>query len=114
MLGNIWVENPDERFTTIDMRGPLILVLYRLIEAINADLPKGFLLPEDDVQAVSTGLPMKALSWGNCKCINAPFVSGTRPTQIIRYDNRIEIINPVFPEIWGKIRATEAKPVTLL
>jgi len=24
---------------------------YRLIDAVNADLPKGFLLPEDDIQA---------------------------------------------------------------
>lgn len=42
--GNVWVENPDDRFITVDMRGPLILVLYRLIDAINADLPKGFFI----------------------------------------------------------------------
>ena len=30
--GNTWVENPDNRFTTIDMRGSLILMLYRLID----------------------------------------------------------------------------------
>jgi ATP-dependent DNA helicase RecG len=58
--GNTWVSNPDDRFTTIDMRGPAILMLYRLIDAINADLPKGFLLG-DDIQATSVGLPLKAL-----------------------------------------------------
>lgn len=94
--GNVWVENPDERFTTIDMRGPLILVLYRLIEAINADLPKGFLLPEDDVQAASTGLPMKALREAIVNALMHRSYREHRPTQIIRYDNRIEIINPGF------------------
>lgn len=94
--GNIWVENPDERFTTIDMRGPLILVLYRLIDAINADLPKGFLLPEDDVQAASTGLPMKALREAIVNALMHRSYREHRPTQIIRYDNRIEIINPGF------------------
>ena len=94
--GNAWVQDPDERFTTIDMRGPLILVLYRLIDAINADLPKGFLLPEDDVQATSTGLPMKALREAIVNALMHRSYREHRPTQIIRYDNRIEIINPGF------------------
>ena len=93
--GNVWVKDPDERFTTIDMRGPLILVLYRLIEAINVDLPKGFLL-EDDVQATSTGLPMKALREAIVNALMHRSYREHRPTQIIRYDNRIEIINPGF------------------
>lgn len=94
--GNIWVENPDERFITIDMRGSLILVLYRLIDAINADLPKGFLLPEGDVQAASTGLPMKALREAIVNALMHRSYREHRPTQIIRYDNRLEIINPGF------------------
>lgn len=94
--GTAWVQNPDERFTTLDMRGPLILVLYRLIDAINADLPKGFLLPEDDVQAASTGLPIKALREAIVNALMHRSYREHRPTQIIRYDNRIEIINPGF------------------
>jgi ATP-dependent DNA helicase RecG len=93
--GNVWVQDPDERFTTIDMRGPLILVLYRLIDAINADLPKGFLL-EDDIQATSTGLPLKALREAIVNALMHRSYREHRPTQIIRYDNRIEIINPGF------------------
>ncbi len=94
--GNVWVQNPDERFTTIDMRGPLILMLYRLIDAINSDLLKGFLLPEDEVQAVATGLPMKALREAIVNALMHRSYREHRPTQIIRYDNRIEIINPGF------------------
>ncbi len=94
--GNTWVENPDNRFTTIDMRGSLILMLYRLIDAINADLPKGFLLHEDEIQAVATGLPMKALREAIVNALMHRSYREHRPTQIIRYDNRIEIINPGF------------------
>lgn len=93
--GNTWVQDPDDRFTTIDMRGPLILMLYRLIDAINADLPKGFLL-EDGVQATSTGLPLKALREAIVNALMHRSYREHRPTQIIRYDNRIEIINPGF------------------
>lgn len=93
---NTWIQDPDERFTTIDMRGPLILVLYRLIDAINSDLPKGFLLPDDEVQASSTGLPMKALREAIVNALMHRSYREHRPTQIIRYNNRIEIINPGF------------------
>jgi ATP-dependent DNA helicase RecG len=94
--GNSWVKDPDDRFNTIDMRGPLILVLYRLIDAINADLPKGFLLPEDGIQAASTGLPMKALREAIVNALMHRSYREHRPTQVIRYDNRIEILNPGF------------------
>lgn len=94
--GNQWVENPDDRFTTIDMRGPLLLILYRLIDAINADLPKGFLLPDDDIQAESPGLPLKALREAIVNALMHRSYREHRPTQVIRYNNRIEIINPGF------------------
>ena len=94
--GNTWVQNPDDRFTTIDMRGPLILKIYRLIDAVNADLPKGFLLPEGELQATSVGLPMKALREAIVNALMHRSYREHRPTQIIRYDNRLEIINPGF------------------
>ncbi len=94
--GNQWVSDPDDRFTTIDMRGPLLLVLYRLIDAINADLPKGFLLPDDNIQAESSGLPLKALREAIVNALMHRSYREHRPTQIIRYNNRIDIINPGF------------------
>jgi ATP-dependent DNA helicase RecG len=94
--GNTWVEDPDNRFTTIDMRGSIILLLYRLIDAINADLPKGFLLPDDDIQASSVGLPLKALREAIVNALMHRSYREHRPTQVIRYNNRIEIINPGF------------------
>ncbi len=94
--GNQWVPDADDRFTTIDMRGPLLLVIYRLIDAINGDLPKGFLLPEDNLQATVTGLPLKALREAIVNALMHRSYREHRPTQVIRYNNRIEIINPGF------------------
>ncbi len=94
--GNQWISDPDDRFTTIDMRGPLLLILYRLIDAINADLPKGFLLPEEDLQATPAGLPLKALREAIVNALMHRSYREHRPTQVIRYDNRIEIRNPGF------------------
>ena len=92
--GNQWVENPDDRFITTDMRGPLILLVYRLINAINDDLPKGFLLNDNSLQAKSVGLPIKALREAIVNALIHRSYREHRPTQVIRYDNRIEIINP--------------------
>jgi ATP-dependent DNA helicase RecG len=94
--GNIWMQDPDKRFTTIDMQGPLILMIYRIIDAINADLPKGFLLADEGIQAQSTGLPVKSLREAIVNALMHRSYKEHRPTQVIRYDNRIEIINPGF------------------
>lgn len=82
--GNDWVENPENRFTTVDMRGPLIELVQRTFSAISDDLPKGFLLPEGQIQAESVGLPSKVLR----EAIVNAFIHRTyrenQPIQIIR------------------------------
>ena len=94
--GNEWVSDPENRFTTTDMRGPLIELVQRTFNAIADDLPKGFLLPEGQLQAESVGLPVKVLR----EAIVNAFIHRTyrenQPIQIIRYGNRIEIKNPGF------------------
>ncbi len=94
--GNEWVADPENRFTTIDMRGPLIELVQRTFGAIADDLPKGFLLPEGEIQADSIGLPSKVLR----EAIVNAFIHRTyrenQPIQIIRYSNRLEIKNPGF------------------
>ncbi len=61
--GKTWIENPDERFTeTLDMRGPIIELVSRTISTIADDLPKGFSLSEDSIQAESKSmLPVRVL-----------------------------------------------------
>ncbi|MBK7407981.1 MAG: hypothetical protein IPJ40_07805 [Saprospirales bacterium] len=38
--GKEWVPDPDDRFTTVDMRGPLISLVQRVYDAVMDDLPK--------------------------------------------------------------------------
>ena len=92
-----WVENPDNRFNTIDMRGSLLQLAYRTVDAINSDLPRGFVLNDNDIQANNkSGLPYKVLREAVVNALMHRSYRENRPTQIIRYDNRIEIINPGF------------------
>ena len=95
--GTTWVADADNRFDTIDMRGPLILLVKRAYNAIVDDLPKGFVLAEGELQAErSIGMPEKVIR----EAIVNAFIHRTyrvnQPIQIIRYSNRIEIINPGF------------------
>jgi ATP-dependent DNA helicase RecG len=64
------------------------------MDAINADLPKGFLLEDGFIQASSSGLPSKVLREALVNAMMHRSYREHRPTQVIRYDNRIEIINP--------------------
>ena len=91
--GNSWMESAELRFRTIDMRGPLLSLIYRLVDAINADLPKGFMLSEGAFQAESVGLPMAVLREAIVNALMRCSYREQRPIQIRRYDNRIEIEN---------------------
>lgn len=94
--GNEWVEDPENRFTTIDMRGPLIELVQRAFSAIADDLPKGFLLGDDKLQADAIGLPSKVLREALVNAFIHRTYRENQPIQIIRYGNRIEIKNPGF------------------
>ena len=94
--GNEWIENPENRFTTVDMRGPLLSLVGRMYNTIADDLPKGFLLPEGELQAESIGLPGRVLREALVNSFMHRSYRVNQPIQIIRYGNRIEIKNPGF------------------
>ncbi len=96
--GKEWVENPEERYSkSLDFRGPLITLVHRIIGVISDDLPATFLLPEGHVQAESKHvLPLRVIREA---VVNAFIHRSYRvhsPIQIVRYSNRIEIINAGF------------------
>ena len=92
--GNEWMEDPDNRFVTIDMRGSLLLIISRLYNAVSADLPNGFMLEEGELQARSVGLPSKVLREALVNALIHRSYRVNQPIQVIRYDDRIEIKNP--------------------
>lgn len=94
--GNEWVADPENRFTTIDMRGPLLELVSRAYSAISDDLPKGFLLPEGELQAEAVGLPGRVLREALVNAFMHRSYRVNEPIQLIRYGNRIEIRNPGF------------------
>lgn len=94
--GNEWVEDPENRFTTIDMRGSLLEMVQRMFSQITDDLPKGFLLPEGELQAESVGLPSRVLREAIVNALIHRSYRVHQPIQIIRYGNRLEIKNPGF------------------
>ena len=96
--GNRWVESSDKRFEhTIDMRGAFILLVNRAVNAITDDLPKGFELKGDNLQAFTPiDLPNDTLREAIVNAFMHRSFRVNRPIQIIRYSNRIEISNPGF------------------
>lgn len=91
--GTEWVQDPEKSFIATEIRGSLLSVLFRAMDAVRADLPQGFVLQEGDIQAKATGLPSGALREAIVNALMHRSYRVNRPTQIIRYDNRLEIIN---------------------
>ena len=94
--GKEWIEDPVNRFTTIDMRGPLMLLINRIFTTVTDDLPHGFMLEEGKLQAASLGLPSRVLREALVNAIIHRAYTVQSPIQVIRYSNRIEIRNPGF------------------
>ncbi len=94
---NKWIEDADKRFdATLDMRGSLLELVQRIISTISDDLPKGFVLSDNNIQAKNIGLPMRVLREAVVNALIHRSYRENSPIQIIRYPNRIEIINPGF------------------
>lgn len=95
--GNEWVQNPDERFSTIEFTGSYLLQLDSILDAVRAELPLNFSLKEGQIQATTKpDLPDRVLREAIVNSIMHRSYRMNRPTQIIRYNNRIEIINAGF------------------
>lgn len=95
---NEWVEDPDRRFTTIDYRESLMIIVSKLVDAIRSDLPSTFRSPDkhDDLQSHHQRLPDLVLRETVVNALMHRDYMENSPTQIIRYDNRIEFKNPGF------------------
>jgi len=97
VAGKAWVSDSEERFEkTVDMRGPLLPMVDRVLAAVMDDLPKGFELVEGQVQANTPTLPARALREAIVNALMHRSYREHQPTQVIRYSNRIEIRNAGF------------------
>ena len=97
VVGTQWVDDPEARFQSVDIRQPLMLALPKAEAAIVDDLPKGFRLPEGELQSQQAPLlPRKVIREALANAVMHRSYQDHSPVQIVRYSNRIEILNPGF------------------
>jgi ATP-dependent DNA helicase RecG len=94
--GKSWVQDPESRFDSLDMRGSIVTLVSRVIAAISDDLPKT-LVVGDSLSGQRTETPVIPLRVIREAVVNALMHRNYQvhqPVQIIRYANRIVIKNP--------------------
>ncbi len=94
--GKAWVPDPDARFDSLDMRGPLVTLIPRVIAAITDDLPKTFVIGESltGQRTETPVLPVRVIREAVVNSLMHRSYEVYSPVQIIRYANRIVIKNP--------------------
>jgi ATP-dependent DNA helicase RecG len=96
--GREWLADPERPYDDlIEYREPLMLMIPRIIAQIEEDIPRGFLLPPDSIQRKDVPLiPRRVIREAVVNALMHRSYRIHAPTQIIRFSNRIEIINPGF------------------
>lgn len=93
--GRQWVENPDHRFDTLEIRAPLFTAIRRATNTVREELIQSFSLPEGALaREDEPTLPLRVIREA---IVNAVMHRSYRihgAIQIIRYVNRLEIRNP--------------------
>jgi len=95
--GREWVPDPETRFDTVELRGPLFRLIRRAQAAVIDDLPRGFVLAEGELQRHDKPLiPLRVIREAIVNALMHRNYRSHSPVQIIRYANRLEIRNPGF------------------
>ena len=93
--GREWVSHPDNRFQTVEMRDPLLLLIPKLVSHVVSDIPQAFALSENGVHRRDAPLiPRTVIREAIVNSLMHRSYRQRQPVQIIRYANRIEIRNP--------------------
>lgn len=97
VVGTQWVDDPEQRFSSVDIRKPLMLALPQAEATVVDELPKGFRLPEGELQSRQKPmLPRKVIREALANAVMHRSYQDHSPIQIVRYSNRLEVINPGF------------------
>ena len=97
VVGTRWVGDPEQRFQSVDIRKPLMLALPLAEASVVDELPKGFRLPEGELQSRQEPmLSRKVIREALANAVMHRSYLDHSPIQIVRYSNRIEILNPGF------------------
>ena len=95
--GREWVPDPERRFDTVELRDPMFRLIRRAQAAVLDDLPKGFNLPEGELQRQDKPvIPQRVIREALVNALMHRSYRSHGPVQIVRYANRLEIRNPGF------------------
>ena len=95
VVGTQWVGDPEQRFQSVDIRKPLMLALPQAEASVVDELPKGFRLPGGELQSRQEPmLSRKVIREALANAVMHRSYQDHSPIQIVRYSNRIEILNP--------------------
>ena len=93
--GRQWLETPDHRFDTLEIRAPLLTAIRRATNTVRDELIQSFSLPEGALaREDEPTLPLRVIREA---IVNAGMHRSYRihgAIQIIRYANRLEVRNP--------------------
>lgn len=93
--GKEWVSNTDFRFESLDMRGPVVSLVSRIMSTILDDLPKTFRVDDRSGMRVDTPIiPVRVIREAVVNAVMHRSYQTAQPVQILRYSNRLEIRNP--------------------
>ena len=93
--GREWVPDPDERYQTVEMSGPLLTLIPKAMSQVLGDIPRAFSLADDAVHRKEVPLiPRNVIREAIVNAVMHRSYRHRQPVQIIRYTNRLEIRNP--------------------
>lgn len=93
--GRQWVEDPEHRFDTLEIRAPLLSAIRKASNAISEDMLKSFSLPEGALtREEEPVLPSRVIREAVVNAVMHRSYRIQGAIQIIRYANRLEIRNP--------------------
>ncbi|MBN1512019.1 MAG: putative DNA binding domain-containing protein [Phycisphaerae bacterium] len=93
--GREWVPDPERRYTGVELRGPLLILIPRVVAQVLDELPKAFSLSEGDIHRRDVPVvPRTVIREAVVNALMHRTYRTASPVQIIRYANRIEIRNP--------------------
>lgn len=94
IVGTRWIEDPNNRFSSLDFRESLLTLIPKVEAAILDTLLKQFQLQEGELQRTDVPvLPQRVVREAIVNAVMHRDYRVHSPTQVVRYSDRIEIYN---------------------
>ena len=90
-----WAKDTEQRYQSVEKVGPLLQIIPYMINLVLDDIPKAFHLPEQQVYREDKPLvPRTVIREAIVNSLMHRNYRVNQPVQIIRFANRVEIVNP--------------------